>query len=114
MDTYGQDNWEEFAAYLVNDVNKDNDTGANGYIYTEETFNWDGTEYYLWETDGVNSTGVPYIITDTIDYNELYPNSLEANSSNKYCPYVAVLTSDMEVYHTREDERGDILIKVES
>lgn len=111
IDSHGFDNWEDFVAYLVENANKDT-TGANGFIYTGETFNWNGTEYYLWETDTVVGN-IPYIITDTIDYNELYPNSLEADSSNKYCPYVAMLTDDMEAQYTRENERGDILIKVE-
>lgn len=111
MGKFGYDNWEDFVAYLVENVNEDT-TGANGFIYTGETFNWNGNEYYLWKTDTVVGN-IPYIITDTVNYNELYLNSLEADSSNKYCPYVAMLTDDMEAQYTREDKRGDILIKVE-
>ena len=50
------------------------------------------------------------MITNTIDFDELYNNSLEADANNEYCPYIALLGNDMTAY--RESDTKDWLIKV--
>ena len=106
--------WNSYVATMLNDDDYD---GANPYIYTGETFEWNGSKYYLWELDnstGIDMDNVRYILTYAISYNELYEHSLEANPQNHWCPYVAVLTSDKEVYRTAHNGADDdILVKVE-
>lgn len=102
--------WNSYVTTMLNDDEYD---GANPFTYTGETFEWNGSEYYLWESDYNDEISFQYILTDTISYSELYGHSLEANPQNHWCPYVAVLTSDKEVYRTAQDGADDILVKVE-
>ena len=51
------------------------------------------------------------MITDTIDFDTLYDNSLEADAENEYTPYVALLSNDMEEYRPSGDA-PDWLVKV--
>ena len=108
----GEHDATDWNSYVTTMLNDDNYDGANPFTYTGETFEWNGGEYYLWESD--NSVEIQYMLTDTISYIELYEHSLEANPQNHWCPYVAVLTSDKEVYRTGQNEHyDDILVKVE-
>lgn len=105
--------WSQYVSAIVA---KPDDSGysngrPNPYIFTGETFQWNGSEYYLWESeDGISEAY--YILTNTVDYQELYQHSLEANPQNHWCPYVAKLTADKETY-TLEGGTDDILVKVE-
>ena len=91
--------------------------GANKYVYTGQTFIYNGTTYYLWTMvcTGAFSEMVMYLLTDTIDIQELYDNSLEADVTNEYCPYVSILESDKETeYRDNTSNNSDWLLKIES
>lgn len=106
------EDWQDYVRnYLLKDY--PNHKGANCYKYTGEMFEWEGEEYYLWESLYTGGLGSPLsnILTDTIDYEELYNHSLEADYTNSWCPYIIEFDtkSGTEPYN---NERGDILIKV--
>ena len=93
----------------------------NAYIFTGETLEYNGHDYYLWvredpdnlwnpmteDSDRYTST-VLYIITDTLDFTG---KSLEDNINNNYCPFVALLNDDKETY-ALQNSRQDVLLAV--
>ena len=88
--------------------------GANKYNLTPETFYYDGDIYYVWEKDNdyyIDSGGynVPYVITDTIDFDTLYGRSIESDYENYSNKFIIILEEDMNVYR----EGYDALIKIE-
>lgn len=105
---YGFSTAQDYVDAMVEDPDY---YGANKFVYTGETFNFNGNSYYLWENTNSETTIIMYMLTDTIDYNDLYSNSMEADVDNEYCPYVALLSDDMGLY--RENDGNDWLIKVE-
>jgi hypothetical protein len=107
QEEFGYSDWVEFVQdFLVTDTEE---SGANGYQYSGETFVWNGVEYYFWEN--ISNYPDSAILTDTINHDYLYNLSMEANSDNEYCPYVALITPDDEIY--LQEDRNDWLIKVE-
>lgn len=85
---------------------------ANGYKYTGETFDWGGTDYYLWKGFTQMNNSVKYIVTSTIDYNVLYNNSLEANYLNHWCPYISKFDGDYQGERYDAEGSHDILVAV--
>ena len=108
---YGFEDWDDLVIQYVEDPDGKR---ANKYAYTGQTIEYDGDTYYLWvmqDDGGVYSEHVEYMITDTIDHDTLYNNSLEEDVNSEYCPYIALLGNDMEAY--RENSGScDWLIKV--
>lgn len=108
---YDYQDWDNLVASYVDDPDG---RGANRYSYVGETIEYDGGTYYLWRMDEGGdgySSMVMYMITDTIDFDTLYANSLEDNPENEYTPYVALLGEDMGEYRNNSDSQ-DWLIKV--
>ena len=108
---YGFEDWVDLSSQYVDDPDE---LGANKYAYTGQTIEYDGDTYYLWvmQNNGEGySEEIEYMITDTVDFDTLYDNSLEADPSNEYTPYVALLSDDMGEYRQNGD-RPDWLIKV--
>jgi hypothetical protein len=107
QEEFGYSDWDTFVQdYLITDTEE---SGANGYQYSGETFVWNGVEYYFWEN--ISNYPDSAILTDTINHDYLYNLSMEANGDNEYCPYVALITPDDEIY--LQEDRNDWLIKVE-
>ena len=85
-----------------------NPTSGDGFIYTEETIEFDGKTYYLWKNldyDNIIESGsnsaFAYALTKTIDYSELNAIAVEYDLSSwrenpKCCPIFAFLDPDFE------------------
>lgn len=89
---------------------------GNAYDYTGETMEWNGKTYYVWnyiDLDGGENTGMFKILTDTIDFNKLFMNSMEYNCRNEHCPIVAWLFNDDELYMDSTDAANHWLIQVQ-
>ena len=58
--------------------------GSNPYVYSGDTFEYEGEEYYLWRYDGEwsASTDKPYALTTSNDFSTLYQESLESDLQN--------------------------------
>jgi hypothetical protein len=88
-------------AYLENPYRK----GSNYYSFTNETMEFNGEIYYVYEGD-LNINGmetVQYGLMPTgYTYNMLYNNSMEADYDNRFHPFTYILTSDNDVYVDKE------------
>ena len=77
--------------------------GAHVYVYQGEQMKYDGDTYYLWHRDDddfydtLDDTGnafYKYMLTDTVDYDYLYSQSLEYDSGNQYYTNYIILDED--------------------
>lgn len=97
--------------------------GAHVYVYQGEQMKYGGSTYYLWQRDDddfydtLADTGNAYhkyMLTDTVNYNDLYSQSLEYDSTNQYQPTFIILNEDMELqYPENPSGHKDTIIKVE-
>lgn len=93
------------------------DMGSNYYSFTNETMEFNGETYYVYEGD-LNIAGmetVQYGLMPTgYTYNMLYSNSMEADYDNRFLPFTYILTSDNDVYFDKETASGNnyVLAKV--
>jgi hypothetical protein len=114
VDSY--DNWDDYCENCLLSEEDSEGTGPYGgsdeYVYSNDTLVWEGEEYYLWNSGYNNINRVSFILTNTIDYTELYNKSIEANHYNMNCPYVAMLDSDYELMYNASEHKNDWLIKV--
>ena len=67
---------------------------GNLYEYTGEMIEYDGSEYYLWALNDIVKQK-KYLLTETINPQELRALSLEANTSNRNHP-AGILTEDLQ------------------
>ncbi len=72
----------------------------NEYRYTGETYEYDGEEYYLWESTNEEQTYLKYLLTDRLDFTGL---SLEENINADYCPFIYILDEDSEIVYDNTD-----------
>lgn len=86
------------------------DKGANGYDSMNQTINIDGVDYCMWECSNGECDSVPYLLTTTYDYDELYSQSLEDNTSNNFTSYYSMINTDNETYNVLDS--GQKLVKV--
>ncbi len=92
-------------------VNNPNSCGANEYIYTGNTINYNNNTYYIWERTDGNYDNVRYAFTTTINYDTLYQQSLENNLSNILNHTITYFFDDsMQIYSDCETQS---LIKVQ-
>lgn len=98
---------QEFDLYVDDYLDNPVLYGGNLYMYLRETFNYNGTNYYIWKLINDNnssSDNVRYILTDTINYTTLYQQSLEYNPYNTYnTPVIVFLDSDRDYYMERHN-----------
>ena len=98
---------QEFDLYVDDYLDNPVLYGGNLYMYLRETFNYNGTNYYIWKLINDNnssSDNVRYILTDTINYTTLYQQSLEYNLYNTYnTPVIVFLDSDRDYYMERHN-----------
>jgi hypothetical protein len=109
---YGYQSWHEYFADYVTDPDS---FGGNKYTYLGYSFNYDGDDYYIWEGQETDhgSYQHSYALTSTIDYDELYDMSIEADYDNRQTPIVAILDSDMDVQYDGDLSNSFTLVKVE-
>ena len=106
----GFDNWDDYFDYLLTEVGSDY-AGANHYIYSGEMLELNGNNYYLWYLDEPHSETAYYALTSTINFDTLYNKSIEADYSNRECPFYAVLYDDKEtVYEVTNFESIEYVI----
>ena len=84
----------------------DNIQEGNEYVYTNTTFTYNNTVYYLWESTLEYCGSVHYILTDKLNFKGL---SLEDDIDNDYCPFVYILNYDMEIAYDNQDHSDYIL-----
>ena len=108
---YEYDNWEDYVEYITTNISMLNQ--ENPFIYRGNTITWNGETYYMWIPNSDN-IGLALILTDTIDRDELYNDSLEADPNNEWCPYIIKsTTSELYDYGIYESsDTNDILVKV--
>ena len=73
--------------YELEDFVDDPETcGSNPYVYSGNTFEYEGEEYYLWEYDGEwdarYDNDKPYALTTSNNFSTLYQESLESDLQN--------------------------------
>ena len=101
--------WDNINDYFDDYFETPSDFGGKPYEYTGEMIEWNGDEYYIWVfNDGaVEDNDLPdnckYILTDTIDFQELDEMSVSYNYNNRICPYVAMLVDDLSTYEDGQD-----------
>lgn len=83
----------------------------NEYRYTGETYEYDGEEYYLWESTNEEQTYLKYLLTDRLDFTGL---SLEENINADYCPFIYILDEDSEIVYDNTDHPQYYLVAVRS
>ena len=104
-------NWEEYVEQILIPNGVDYN-GANPYYYTGETFEWNGSIYYLWEMCTDLSAGhiaiddVYYILTDTIDFTTLYQRSIAYDYTNSG-GIVCRLSHDLTTYDINTGDLSD-------
>ena len=83
------------------------------YDYTGEMFELDGDEYYLWEMQNIpgGDTTVKYLLTDTIDYQTLYNQSLKESVTNVPSSIICFLNEDKE--ETYSGNNDSLIIRVQ-
>ena len=127
-DNRGYDgDWESYAMELASGIeDEDHYNGASAYEYTGETLEFDDETYYLWElscTRGgytVNDAQTSdylrkkYLLTNTVNYMELYNISLENDPYTEICPYIAILSDDYDIYALPDQYNCDRLIRIET
>lgn len=78
---------------------------GDGFIYTEETFDWEGETFFLWRNinwgDETTRAYFAYALTRVIDFNVLDEMAVEHDFLNRYdnpkcCPVYAFLNEDGE------------------
>ena len=106
---------EEYLTALVN--SEPNYNGANKYCFTGETIEYEGSTYYLWqyqkETEWSDNP-IEFVLTNTVNFNELYSLSIENNVQNRNCPIYVILRDDKRFYKKTNYASEDyVLLKVE-
>jgi len=95
--------------------------GSNPYIPTNDTLVLNGHEYYLWRYDpdlGNDNQihAVPYMVTDSNNYFDLYNDSLEKSGGAivDFSHLYGTLSVDSTMYNPNShDEYSDKLVKIE-
>lgn len=96
-DSYHEDDFQNFILYYY---------GSDCYEYVNQTIQYNGSVYYLWEQ--INHTNrnscVQFILTDTINLNVLYAHSLKYSLNNIHTyPIIVKLDSDCLEYRDCSD-----------
>jgi hypothetical protein len=106
------DFWFEYNLIDIIDDPDAVDSPSNSYDYTGNMFDLDGDEYYLWENTETGGYTYEryYLLTDTIDYDTLYAESLEGGYATNPNTIIGFLSEDEEI--TYEGSGGELIIKV--
>ena len=81
--------------------------GPEKWQWTGEMFEYEGIEYYMWES--LSDTSTAYVLTTTINYFELYELSCENNINNRN--FLLVMQDESMIYD--ENTATKLLLKVE-
>lgn len=107
------DGYDNFDDYFNDYYSVDYDeSGANKLTYTGETLEYEGVTYFVWR--GTNDSCIDaFVLTNTVSYSELYPESIEADHSNRVCPIYAWFNSDdNDPYIANYDDDSYVLVAV--
>ena len=98
-------------------VNNPETCGSNPYVYSGDTFEYEGEEYYLWKYVGewdISNDFRPYALTTSNDFSTLYQESLESNLQNiDAFPSLYAYFWGNNHYINGEDDFNGTLVKVE-
>lgn len=93
--------------------------GINRYEYVED-MEYDGETYEMWlgrtyssNTDRLEENGMIGLLEPGKSYSDLYPHSLESNSSNRWCPFTYIMSSDQSQVYDEHLENNHSLIFLE-
>ena len=103
------------------EINDPESEGANPYIYNGDTITYDGNTYYLWQAEEgySNDDGLTrYFATSTIDFDELYAQSLKDDINNTFTSAIGMFDDNEEIYKAQgfDDYDGTYahyLVKIE-
>ena len=102
---------EAFKQDFINNIDNASPEDLNEYVYTGETYEYDGEEYYLWECTNEHVTNLKYLLTDRLNFDGL---SLEDNINANYCPFIYLLDEDENIVYNNTDHPNYYLIAVRS
>ena len=100
-----------FKQDFINNIDNASPEDLNEYVYTGETYEYDGEEYYLWECTNEHVTNLKYLLTDRLNFDGL---SLEDNINANYCPFIYLLDEDENIVYNNTDHPNYYLIAVRS
>lgn len=115
--------WEDMgcetrAEYMAACIEEPFEMGCDKWVYTNDTLEYDGNEYYVWKFSGNNMEGSnpdALLLTTTDNYETLYGESLEDDITNTFTSlYGFTFTDDITEGYTQEDlgEDKKYLVKV--
>ena len=94
------------------EINAPLDYQCAEYIYCGDTIQYGDSICYLWEYSGNNySSNIEYLLTDTVDYDTLYNQSLEDDIQNTSVSLLGKLNPDFETYGSQM--QSQCIVKVE-
>ena len=100
-----------FKQDFINNIDNASPEDLNEYVYTGETYEYDGEEYYLWECTNEHITNLKYLLTDRLNFDGL---SLEDNINANYCPFIYLLDEDKNITYDNTDYPNYYLVAVRS
>lgn len=107
------DEYGSFSNYMNIYLPNPEAMGGNTYRYTNETVQYEGNSYYLWENITAENAYPDYALTSTIDYNTLYNNSMEVDINNRYQPIEVFVYDDIVFeYDAPKDGQKYVLVKI--
>lgn len=115
--------YNSFGSYMSDYLDEPLNFGSNRFVFLNETIEYDGTSYWLYEYDCGGNTENQMshygLLPMDSSYTSLYPESMEVDYYNRYQPFAYFLTWDMEtLYWDRadggvSDPESFVLVKVE-
>ena len=100
-----------FKQDFIDSVDDGSPEYLNEYVYTGETYEYDGNTYYLWECTYEDRTNLKYLLTDRLNFDGL---SLEDNINANYCPFIYLLDKDENIIYDNTDHPNYYLVAVRS
>ena len=111
----GYDNFSDYMDDYLQDLER---FGSNKFVFTEETMEYDGEEYYLYEFEeydgNMGNTSAYYgLLPTNFSYQMLYDESMEVDYDNRFEPFTYILNIDEELYTENTGDEWYVLAKVE-
>lgn len=110
--------YNNFSDYIDDYIADPSHFGSNKFVFTNETMEYDGEEYFLYEFDEYgmnmgNDTAYYGLLPMNISYQTLYNESMETDYTNRFEPFAYVLNVDQEQYWENVGDGWYVLAKVE-
>ena len=111
--------YDNFSDYMDDYLEDPYQFGSNKFLFTEETIEYEGNEYYLYEFSGYpgnDENGASHygLLPIYMTYQSLYNESMEVDNDNRFEVFEYLLNDDGEtVYWEKTNDENFVLVKVE-